>query len=186
MEAGYLHVSSDIVGGRENCYMDKLKKEDLQSVGHLLREEIAAVRNAAVERDGCEVGATLPFLLRPGGDPRKDRAGDSVEHIHQPVISPDNSNFVLILPAFRAQADQLQQSLEILRRHVLVRDSGGFPNAVRKLHFPRGSQDRAAIRHEELQECRNGDDADQGGNHRVLTASLAVARRASSETIANV
>src|SRR5215469_12346940 len=151
----------------------------LEAVRDLLGEQIAAIRDAPVERDGRVIGAAAALLLGPIGE-----AGHQANELHQDVVSADGANLVVVVAALRAEANKLNQAVEIVGSDIVGGDAGDFTDTRGELDFARRGEDRPAPGDDKLKQGNQGGDTNQGRNHRA--ASPPVDRRASSETFVKV
>jgi hypothetical protein len=153
----------------------------------LLRQQVTAVRDAAIESYSRKVRAALSLLFGPRGHAGNKRSANLTEDVQQTVISADSANLRLIVTTFWAEANELEEAREIIRGNVVAGNTHHFANAVGQFDFPAGCQARPAIGNEELQERRQGDYANDGCDyHRALATKCAVASRASSGTFVSV
>lgn len=160
---------------------------ELQAICDLLSEEVAAVGNSPVERNSRKVGAAFALLLGPCCNRRHRLSRYSAQDVEQAVVSADCTDFATIVAAFRAEANELKQALEIFRVEIPAFDAGNFTHALGKFYSAARRKDRAAVPDKELQKGCNRKYADDCcHNHRALTIKRAVASRASSGIFENV
>src|SRR5579863_3610730 len=107
--------------------------ERLGAAAHLLQKEIAAVRNAAIKRDGCEVRAAFTLVRGPICDVGHERAGGALQAAEKRVVSADRTNLAVIVAAFRTEMHQLQQAAEVAGADLIAGEAGHFAHAVRNL-----------------------------------------------------
>ncbi|HEY7826168.1 MAG TPA: hypothetical protein VIC00_05050, partial [Candidatus Acidoferrales bacterium] len=80
----------------------------------MLGEKFAAERDAAVKHYRCEIGAAAPFLLRPARHLWKQYSRYFSNHMKQRIIRANGADFGLIIGAFRAKLQELQQAMKII------------------------------------------------------------------------
>src|ERR1700744_1632078 len=82
----------------------------------LLREQVAAEGDAAIERDGCEVGAAAALALDPGADRRGEATNRRPHRVEHAEVNADGANLAAILRPVGAEAQELDHSMEVLAR----------------------------------------------------------------------
>lgn len=135
------------------------------TVGHLLREQITAIRDAAVQRNCDEIGAAGSFAFSPRSDARSELARCRTQNAHHPVIDSNNFQIRPVIALLRAQADKLYEPPKLIAVHFLPLYSHNFADLIGELRLAVRSNDRTGIGDEELQERCNGNYANKSGNH---------------------
>src|SRR2546423_3386371 len=150
----------------------------------LLRQHVATERNPPVERHRREVRTLAPFHFRPGlhrrNHPRQSRAHE----IEQPEVEPNRADVAPLLGPFRAQMQELDHAHKILAGGRLL-DSRHVAHFRRKRLLDRRSDQRTAIRDEQLQQRSYGSQKYDGSHYRGTTASRAGTMRASGDNRQN-
>src|SRR5216684_5058220 len=122
---------------------------------HLLREQVPAEGDTAFQRNRGKVG-TLPALdFRPRQKCRDDSSQGGTQKVQEAEVGIDGTNLAAIMGACRAELQELDDAQEIL-----AGSGPGYAGHVlhfgRKRLFHRGSDERAAVRYEELQQRCQG------------------------------
>src|SRR5579864_1932076 len=143
----------------------KARTGECLAVGHLLRKQITAISDAAIERHGNEIGAARAFTFSPRSYTRRELARGRTQNAHHPIIGSDNFQIRSVIALLRAQADKLYEPSKLVAVHFLPFDSHDFPDLLGKLRLAVRGNDRTRIGDEELQERCNGNYANKRGNH---------------------
>src|SRR6266436_2978740 len=135
----------------------------------LLGEHVSAEGDAALERYCREISTLTALGIRPGKQRRSESRYAGAQEAQKPKIGSDGLDPVAIFRAVRAEMQKLNDASKILTAR-------GVPNARNILHFrrkrmlDRSRNQRAAIRHEELQQENYGTNENDCGHHRGITA----------------
>src|SRR5258708_5489567 len=146
---------------------------------HLLRKQVPAEGDTASQRNRGKVG-TLPALdFRPRQKCRNDPSQGGTQKVEEVEVGIDGANLAAIVGACRAELQELHHAQEILTGSG-PRYPGHVLHFGGKRLFHRRSDERAAVRHEELQQCCQRNHENNCRHHRGITAKRAGAKRASS------
>jgi hypothetical protein len=102
----------------------------LRATAQLLREKIAAVRNAPIKRNRCKIRAILAFAIGPGRDLRHKRYRDSIQNPKHFVIDAYRSDIRVIIFTVGTQPYKLKQFAKIAYADAIASKAGNLPHAI--------------------------------------------------------
>src|SRR5258707_9354815 len=123
---------------------------------HLLREHVAAERNTPVKGYCGKVSTLAALHLGPRYQSRDDARHGGAHEVQEAEVSIDGAYMTAFLWALRAKVQQLDDPREVVARSG-VRNARDVANLGGKRLFNGRGDQRAAVRDEELQQCRGGE-----------------------------
>src|SRR6266704_1729667 len=137
--------------GEKASRIDSKNRRDEELRVHLLRYHVPAKGDEPLEGDRCEISAVSALRLRP--DPHRGNHARyrGPQEIQKTEISADRLDTLAVFGAFRAELQELHDAREVLSRSG-PGDPGDILHLGRKNLLRGHSDERAAVKHEELQE----------------------------------
>lgn len=142
-------------------YQDQLGGSALDLIIDLLREHVAAERNASIEGHGGKIGTLAALRICPRNQCWNHPRDGGPNEIEQPEVRGNGAKITPVLRPVRAKLHKLQDPGEVITGSSL-RNPGYFSYLFRQRLLHGGGNQGSAIGHEELQQqdCRN--DKDKG------------------------
>src|SRR5713226_10019777 len=152
-------------------------------VGHLLGHQITAEGDTVVQRHSGKIGAAAALPLGPRADVGKHSSEREAQKIQKLVVGTDETNMKAVFAPLRTELHEFEDAVEIVTAHASVNDAGDIAGLHRKHLRARGSDNRAAVENEELQQGNQGSRENESGDHRCVTT---VARRVGTRCVTTV
>ena len=161
-----------------------MKRKGEELTFHLLREHAAAEGDAAFEGDGGKICAMAALRFRPGVHRRNHACQGRAQETQETEVRADRLNAAAVFRALRTELQELHDAGEVFSRSR-TGNAGNVPHLRRQRLLRGRGNERAAVRHEELEQQDDRTNENERGHHRGTTARRAGARRASSGSFQN-